>query len=106
MNPLDSKIAKEQIDVRRMPTGYAHRKIREMLAYRLRDLILDRERKYRSNLSDHQLFAIICEARSIDKSRLNLDDGLPNIIDQAAEEQEYGFSEEDKEETDSTFDWT
>jgi hypothetical protein len=40
----------EQVDVRRMPPYYAHRKVAEALEERMKDLIKEKERKFRTSL--------------------------------------------------------
>jgi hypothetical protein len=63
----DTALAKEQLDVRRLPAYYVHRRIRETLDQRLREIRQEKERKFRTTLSDHVLFAIICDSRKVTK---------------------------------------
>lgn len=46
----DPELAKEQLDVRRVPAYYAHRRIRETLDRRMREIKHEKERKFRTTL--------------------------------------------------------
>lgn len=58
----------DQIDVRRMPPYYTHRKISIALDNLSRDLLKEKERKFRTSLQDHMLFAIVCDGLKFNKS--------------------------------------
>lgn len=55
-----------QIDVRRLPPFYAHRKIRQALKDREREIRAQKDAKFRMSLTDHLLFAIICDSKRLD----------------------------------------
>ena len=46
----DPMIAREQVDVRKLPPYYVHRKIREALERKGRELRSEKERKFRTTL--------------------------------------------------------
>ena len=58
----------DQIDVRRMPPYYTHRKISIALDNLSHDLLKEKERKFRTSLQDHLLFAIVCDGYKFNKS--------------------------------------
>ena len=80
------------MDVRRMPPHYVHRKVHEALDDRTYDLLREKERKFRTTLSDHILFAIICDSKKFDKKQ-NTRGGEENKV-------------EDDLPQDDQFDWT
>ena len=92
----------EQVDVRKLPPYYAHRKVSEALYSRTRDLIREKERKFRTTLQNHTLFAIIC-----DHKRFN---GKEKVKDRVEEEEVEQSSIDDTkvrvEKDPDTFDWT
>lgn len=61
-NPV---LFKEQIDVRRLPPYFVHRKIREALDKRMDQIRYEKERKFRTTLNDHVLYAIICDSNRL-----------------------------------------
>ncbi|TNV83403.1 hypothetical protein FGO68_gene8921 [Halteria grandinella] len=63
-HPMLSKV---QIDVRRLPAFYAHKKIRLALKERELDIKLEKDRKLRTSLTDHLLFAIVCDSKKVEK---------------------------------------
>ncbi len=83
-----------QVDVRRLPPYYAHRKVAEALESRMSDLMKEKERKFRTSLQDHTLFAIICDHKRFKgkekKKRQPTDEPEETKVEQEAE----------------TFDWT
>jgi len=60
-------LQKVQIDVRRLPAPYAHKKIRLALKEREMDVKLEKDRKMRTSLTDHLLFAIVCDSKRVEK---------------------------------------
>ena len=62
-------LARDQVDVRRLPPYYVHRKVRETLDRRMKDMKLEKERKFRTTLSDHVLFAIICDSKKLAREK-------------------------------------
>ena len=58
----------EQIDVRRMPPYYTHRKVSIALDNLSSSLLKEKERKFRTSLHDHMLFAIVCDGHKFNKS--------------------------------------
>ena len=63
VNNSDRRFSHEQIDVRRMPPYYAHRKIKEAIEDKKRELRKTKDNKMRLNLSDHFLFAIVTDGK-------------------------------------------
>ena len=61
---LNSKTYKEQIDVRMMPAYYVHRKVKEALKSTAKHMGYEKDRKFKTSLSDHTLFAIVCDSKS------------------------------------------
>lgn len=51
-----------------MPPYYTHRKISIALDNLTHDLLKEKERKFRTSLQDHQLFAIVCDGYKFNKS--------------------------------------
>ena len=62
--------------MRRMPPYYTHRKISDSLDNLCRDLLREKERKFRTSLQDHILFAIICDGHKFNKDKKNLAEKL------------------------------
>ena len=50
-----------------MPPYYAHRKLSDALDNLSRDLLKEKERKFRTSLHDHNLFAIVCDGHKFNK---------------------------------------
>ena len=67
LNPKERH--REQIDVRMMPPYYAHRKIKLALLSLRHYMRKEKERKFKTTLSDHILFAIICDNRRIEDKK-------------------------------------
>lgn len=93
----DPVVAREQIDVRRLPPYYAHRKVSEALQRRMQDLKLEKERKFRTTLQDHLLFGIICDSKKFNKSKKHGDG--------TKKEEEVQEREDEKQEEEGV-DWT
>ena len=51
-----------------MPPYYTHRKISTALDNLSHDLLKEKERKFRTSLQDHLLFAIVCDGQKFNKS--------------------------------------
>jgi len=59
----DQHLLRDQVDVRRMPPYYVHRKISEALQHRVKELEYEKDRKFRTTLSDHVLYVILCDTK-------------------------------------------
>lgn len=73
---LVTNTSQDQLDVRRMPPYYTHRKISDSLDNLCQDLLREKERKFRTSLQDHILFAIICDGHKFNKNKKNLAEKL------------------------------
>jgi hypothetical protein len=64
----DSELAEVQLDVRRQPPYYVHRRVSEVLGQRVKEIKHEKDRKFRTTLRDHVLFAIICDGKELEAS--------------------------------------
>jgi len=67
-NPRD--LSFEQVDIRRLPPYYAHRKLSESLDEITRYINDEKSRKFRTSLVDHLLFAIITDVHRFTKAKV------------------------------------
>ena len=92
----------DQVDVRKLPPYYAHRKVSEALLSRTRDLIREKERKFRTSLQNHTLFAIVC-----DHKRFNgKEKGRKELEEEEVEQSSLDDTKVRVEKDPETFDWT
>ena len=92
----------DQVDVRKLPPHYAHRKVSEALSLRTRDLIREKERKFRTTLQNHALFAIVCDHKRFKGKEKNKNREEEDEVEQSSLDDTKLKAEKDPE----TFDWT
>jgi hypothetical protein len=64
----------EQLDLRRLPPYYAHRKLSESLDEITRYMTEEKTRKFRTSLADHLLFAILTDVHKFTKAKVVKED--------------------------------